>query len=548
MNKQKNPIGFINFDGVTGENNEIEIRIPNKKLSNIRRGQYVLLQSDVSNDSRLYLSRIIKGPFFQPDAVSKDSAFARAAILEADKVKFRPDFHGVCTAEVLGEIIDEENLILTGSSNRPFPQTAVLPLDGDDIEKLLDIKGDVYMGELSGYPGIRVQFKQHLKKVLPRNTGIFGTVGSGKTNTSQVLIEELSKAGWAIIVLDVEGEYVEMDKPSKEAESKQVIKKLMERFKVEPKGIDNLRIFNPIHTESNRPDKSEEFGIRFADVSPHLLAEILDLNAAQSDRFMEAYFELDSDQEKKTASTKKARSMVETLSEDKEAVIGITLQDFIDKIRSKLDKASNIGDRSSYAVVLRKIKKLKKTRVFDTKQHLGDCSDLLKNGLVSVFDMSNSQNLWINNIIISNLLNKIFDLKLRDNKDNPNLPPVIVIIEEAHSFISKERAKTMDETLDVLRDISRRGRKRWLSLCFISQQPSHLPPEIYELCNTKIVHQITGGRNLNAIKASAGGVNPAVWSEIPVIGQGRCLMISPQFRHPLMVDVRPCTSNRGMTE
>lgn len=42
-----------------------------------------------------------------------------------------------------------------------------------------------------------------IKKVLPRNVGIFGTVGSGKTNSAQVLIEEASRAGYAVIVLDV---------------------------------------------------------------------------------------------------------------------------------------------------------------------------------------------------------------------------------------------------------------------------------------------------------------------------------------------------------
>lgn len=546
MAQEKNPIGYINFDGTTGDNNEVEIRIPYKKIGEIRRGQYILLESDSSNNNRTYLSRIIKGPFFEPDAVSKDSAFARTSILEADKVKFRPDYHAVCRAEILGEIVDKEALILSGASNRPFPQTAVLPMGGEEIERLLGLQGDVYLGELSGYGEVRVHFKQDDKKVLPRNIGIFGTVGSGKTNTSQVLIEEISKAGWAVIVLDVEGEYVQMDNPSKEAKSKKIIEKLMKKFQIEPKGIENLSIYHPIGFESSRPEKSQEFGIRFDNVDPYILAEILDLNAAQMDRFMEAYYELEQKKESKAESKKKARTMIEAVAEgdEEEAVTGTTLRDFIDKVRERMETEKGMGGKSSYAVVLRRLRKLLKTGVFDTKSHLGDYSDLVKPGIVSVFDVSNSQNLYVNNIIISTLLKKLFNLKVRDE----NLPPVMIVIEEAHSFISRERAKAMEETLDVLRDISRRGRKRWLSLCFISQQPSHLPPEIYELCNTKIVHQITGGKNLDTIKTSTGGVNPSLWGEIPIMGQGRCLIISPQFRHPLMVDMRPCSSERGMTE
>ena len=102
--------------------------------------------------------------------------------------------------------------------------------------------------------------------------------------------------------------------------------------------------------------------------------------------------------------------------------------------------------------------------------------------------------------------------------------------------------------MDRLREISRRGRKRWLCLCFISQQPAHLPYEIYELCNTKIVHQTTGRQNLDALRVSAGNVNEAIWSEVPILGQGRSVIVSPQFAHPILCDMRPCQTNREFTE
>ena len=43
--------------------------------------------------------------------------------------------------------------------------------------------------------------------------GVFGTVGSGKSNTAQVLAEEAIEAGWAVVLIDVEGEYVRMNEP-----------------------------------------------------------------------------------------------------------------------------------------------------------------------------------------------------------------------------------------------------------------------------------------------------------------------------------------------
>ncbi len=72
--------------------------------------------------------------------------------------------------------------------------------------------------------------------------------------------------------------------------------------------------------------------------------------------------------------------------------------------------------------------------------------------------------------------------------------------------------------------VTRRGRKSWIELCFISQQPSHLPKEIFELCNTKLIHQTTGARNLNTLKISGGNVNETVWDDVPSLSQGRSII------------------------
>jgi DNA helicase HerA-like ATPase len=37
-----------------------------------------------------------------------------------------------------------------------------------------------------------------------------------------------------------------------------------------------------------------------------------------------------------------------------------------------------------------------------------------------------------------------------------------LVLEEAHSFISREKAHTMQATMQMLRNVARRGRKRWL--------------------------------------------------------------------------------------
>jgi hypothetical protein len=232
-----------------------------------------------------------------------------------------------------------------------------------------------------------------------------------------------------------------------------------------------------------------------------------------------------------------------------EPIVGIdpipdlTLAFLSQRLDAKI-KDTKGADRASWRKVQQLVGKLQRYKIFDSTKYGLNVDDVLKPGLLSVFDLNDSTNVHINNIVIAEILRLIFSEKVK----NPDAPPTLIMIEEAHTFVSRENVKSMEATMDMLREISRRGRKRWLGLCFISQQPAHLPNEIYELCNTKIVHQTTGHRNLEALKVSAGSVNEAVWNEVPIFGQGRALIISPQFAHPVLCDVRPCLTHREYTD
>jgi DNA helicase HerA-like ATPase len=518
--------------------------IPKISMQSVRRGQYVRIESDIEGQRKNFFARISRGPFFIPDAVSRDSAFAKAAILYAGTIKFRPDYHAYCYAQIMGEL-DPESMKTFGTFTRPRPQAAVFALTGKEIEKLLELEGDMYIGFLSGYPGVRVGIPSYKNAALPRNVGIFGTVGSGKTNTSQVIIEEAANHNWAVVVLDVEGEYVDMDKASRE----KPLQNLFKQYGIEPAGVKALDVYHPVNSEPARSD-SKPFSVRFGGIDPSILAEIMGLSPPQNERFLETWHKLN---QKAYSSKKQSRStsgfvkaMVDGIEGGQPS--GVTLQGMIQQVEAILEDEKTKGaNRTSFFSLLRKLRSLQRYEVFDQRESLGDYSDLLRANTVSIIDLSGAYSSQIKNIILMDLLRRIFKLKLDDRKRE--LPPVLIAIEEAHTLVSRDNASKMEETLDILREISRRGRKRWISLCFISQQPSHLPPEIYELCNTKISHQTTGGRNLDAIKSATGGVDPSVWDDLPRLGQGTCLFISSYFKNrPMFVNVRPCRSSRRHVE
>lgn len=543
---KEHAIGFVNFDSAPGgSNNEVEIRVPFDKIKEIFRGKYVIVES--SKEEHFYLARIVKGPFYTPDAVSRESAFAKTAIIQAGKIGFLPDYHGICFVELLG-LFNLTSANLSSVQTRPRPKSAIFPLPPEKIEDLLRLQGNMYLGQLSGYGDIRVHFDGNKKSVLPRNTGIFGTVGSGKTNSSQVLIEEASSAGWAVIVLDVEGEYISMDCPSEEILKNKEFQKIAERFKITAKGLNDFQVYFPLATETKRKD-AVEFGIPFGSLSPYELSAIMGMNENQEDRFISAWNEVrdkicngDKSQKKKSSSNQ-WKALEENEFFEEEDYPDLTLKDVIKSVNDHISSTSG-ADKSSWFVVKRLLERLKRFSIFDSAEEYLDPTALIKSGKVSVIDLSNSYNVRVNNIVIAYLLRKVFDQKIHDE----NLPPTLIVIEEAHTFVSRENASKMEALLDRLREVARRGRKRWLGLCFISQQPSHLPDEIYELCNTKVIHQTTGSHNLKVLKTSAGSVNESVWDEVPTLGQGNCIIVSPQFQHPIMTSMRPCSSKREHTE
>ncbi len=539
---KKNAIGFINFDSGSGNNNEVEIRIPFDKIKELLRGKYIIIPDE--NDDQFYLARLTKGPFYTPDAVSRDSAFARASIIQAGEIDFVPDYHAICFCELIG-LFHFSSSSLSGIQTRPHPKSPVFPLPPEKLEDLLKLKGNMYLGHLSGYEDIRVYLDANSKVVLPRNIGIFGTVGSGKTNSSQVLIEEAISAGWSVVVLDVEGEYISMDKPNLEIEGNSGLKKKFEKFKVTPEGLKNFQVYHPAGTDCKRPD-SLEFSIPFGSLSPYELSAIMGMNETQEDRFIDLWDRQIAEITTKTTRPKNPKNQWKAIQEnefnEEPEYPDLTINSLLERLEEVV-KEQKGSSKASWLVVKRLLRRLERFRIFDSTENLIDVLDLLKPGKVSVMDLSNSYTVQVNNIVIAYLLKKIFEQKIKE----PELPPTIIFIEEAHTFVSKENASKMEALLDRLREVTRRGRKRWLGLCFISQQPSHIPEEIFELCNTKIIHQTTGSRNLNALKVSGGNINEAIWDDVPTLGQGRSIIISPQFQHPIMTNMRICKSNREHT-
>ena len=102
--------------------------------------------------------------------------------------------------------------------------------------------------------------------------GLFGTTGSGKSNTLQVLAEESSQAHRAILIFDIEGEYVKMNEPTED-----LIPTLSE-FDEKPQGIADFRAYVPASKSSVNVD-AKKFGIPLQNLDLDVFSDVLALNA-----------------------------------------------------------------------------------------------------------------------------------------------------------------------------------------------------------------------------------------------------------------------------
>jgi hypothetical protein len=390
------------------------------------------------------------------------------------------------------------------------------------------------IGRLAGVDNLAVGLQSGSKDVLPRNVGIFGTVGSGKSNTAQVLIEEAAACGWAVVVLDVEGEYVGMDEPG----DGEHLPAALAPFGRRPAGVFDFQVLHPASCASERLD-SRPFTLRLADFETPVVTELIQATLSERNALLDCV-EFFQNKTWQRVPTTEADRLAGLLDPSPDAVRPFTVQQLYDRAKERSARSSELFD---YLGLSTKLLWLINSGAFDQPGMDGlDPVGMLTPGRVTVLDVSVAND-TVKNLATADLLRKTFAYKMA----KADAPPTIVVIEEAHSFISREKAHTMQATLTMLRNVTRRGRKRWLATAFVSQQPGHLPPEIFELCNTRLVHTLRSMHNLDSLMATTSDITGDLWARCPLLGTGEAILSSPQLNRPAVVAVRPATSRRKFT-
>ncbi|HEY5313916.1 MAG TPA: hypothetical protein VIK18_15410, partial [Pirellulales bacterium] len=230
-----------------------------------------------------------------------------------------------------------------------------------------------------------------------------------------------------------------------------------------------------------------------------------------------------------------------------------------ESLRKRIHAMKVSGNAISWRALLGRLGRLNRLKVFDSlKARPLNCKDMLRQGAVSLIDLSDSGASELNNLVIADLLRGVQvaqDRAYRDyekakatNAAAPAPPRVLIVIEEAHEFLSAERASKMDTLFEQVAKIAKRGRKRWLGLVFVTQLPQHLPAALFGLVNSYILHKITDPQVVSTLQRTVSGIDVGLWKRLSGLAPGQAIVSCPHLARPLLVAVDPAPSKLRLVD
>ncbi|MEM5812294.1 MAG: ATP-binding protein [Candidatus Aenigmatarchaeota archaeon] len=367
------------------------------------------------------------------------------------------------------------------SSFPPSPGTRVTEPDGKILSDLFGLDPDgLHIGHI---PYHNVEVKLNPTRLLQKHMAILAISGAGKSFLSSVIIEELMKrrpeqGQLAIIVIDAHGEYTS--------------------FADDPKYSGRVSVF-PI--SDMQIGLSNITGFQISEFFPNL-----------------SYVQI--------------RELVKVMDSLRKK--SYSLSDLINAIESNEKMKSATKD-----VLLSTLVELRMTGLFGIADY-PSLEELVRQGHLSVIDLSETTNLQRKQLLVAYLARKLFNAR----KDGI-IPPFLLVIEEAHQFVPETMKKEHAISRGIIQTIAREGRKFHASLCLISQRPIQLSTTVLSQCNTHIILRITNPYDLDHIGKSSEGLNRSVLRQISSLKVGTGIIVGEAVNFPLFVKIRERTSRHS---
>jgi uncharacterized protein len=160
--------------------------------------------------------------------------------------------------------------------------------------------------------------------------------------------------------------------------------------------------------------------------------------------------------------------------------------------------------------------------------------DIITPGKLTIVDFSQETNQKRKQTILYYFSHKLFYGRV----NNENIPPCLLIIEEAHQFAPETTTKENALSRNMLERIAREGRKFGCCICLISQRPVKLSSTILSQANTHIILRVTNPYDLKHIGQSSEGLDQKSIDMISSLRVGEALVVGEASSFPVFFSVR----------
>ena len=376
----------------------------------------------------------------------------------------------------------------------PLPGAIVAEADPTIFAKYLGVNPHgVYLGKALNQESIRVLVDPN--QLLSHHIAILGATGSGKSYTNGVLCEELLDLGVPIVVIDPHGEYESLSE--KNSNIREIEE--MQRFGVSPKNY-KVREYAPPFAKKTW---QKALTIDISELDHEMLGELIGLS---SDAQLDLLY-----------------LSIKTLKErfGKSELSFSRLLDFIEIV------GKEHADRRTMMALKRRISVLSKLGIFGRGF---DVKELVQKRSLTIIDLSEDVEERLKRALCAAILNRLFEAR-----KNKKIPPLFVVVEESHRFCPQDDDCASKQ---VIRRLTREGRKFGLSVCLTSQRIIGLDKDSFSQCGTKVTLRIDNKSDLDYIRPYLAFSNPEEFEMIPTLPEGVAIISGVCVRTPVVFRVR----------
>ena len=156
---------------------------------------------------------------------------------------------------------------------------------------------------------------------------------------------------------------------------------------------------------------------------------------------------------------------------------------------------------------------------------------------ITILDLSGIPSSVLNDLIGA-LLRILYDAIFwaRGLPEGGRLRPLLLVLEEAHAYLSKENAGTAAASV---RKIAKEGRKYGVGMMIVSQRPSEIDSTILSQCGTIFAMRLANDTDRGHIASAASDNLKGLFEMLPILRTGEAIIVGEAVSLPVRTLISP---------